>query len=373
QVKLGGDIAVLRGIMKHLFDAEDYNPGRVIDTGFIRQYTSGYAEFEQAIRGTSWADIEESSGLTRAQLLEAANLIAPKQKIITCWAMGVTQQKQGTEVIKEIVNLQLLNGAIGKPGAGTCPVRGHSNVQGDRTMGIWEQMKDEFLDALKAEFDFEPPRAHGLDVVKSLRAMVEGKTKVFFSLGGNLLAAGPDTEVIANGMRGQQATIFVATKLNRGHLTTGSLSLLLPTLAHVDIDMQASGQQMTSCESTTGVVAQNKGVLEPLPGQMLSEVAIISAVAIATLGDRLRGDWVGMTANYDRIRDHIGRVVPGFENFNERLRQRGGFYLPNGPRELTFKTTDQKAHFSVTQLEKTALSPGQLVMATVRAHDQFNT
>ena len=373
QVKLGGDIAVLRGIMKHLFEAEAYNPGQVVDAGFVQEHTSGFESFALNIRNTSWEDIEESSGLSRGQLLEAANLIAPKQKIITCWAMGVTQQKQGTEVIKEIVNLHLMKGAIGKPGAGTCPVRGHSNVQGDRTMGIWEQMKDDFLDKLKAEFGFEPPRAHGLDVVKSLRAMVAGKTKVFFSLGGNLLAAGPDTELIADGMRGQQATIFVATKLNRGHLTTGSLSLLLPTLAHVDIDMQRAGQQMTSCESTTGVVAQNKGVLEPLPGQMLSEVAIISGVAIATLGNRLKGDWVAMTENYDLIRDHISRVVPGFDDFNERLRHRGGFYLPNGPRERTFKTPDQKAHFSVTKLEKTVLEPGQLVLTSLRAHDQFNT
>jgi molybdopterin-dependent oxidoreductase alpha subunit len=252
-------------------------------------------------------------------------------------------------------------------------VRGHSNVQGDRTMGIWEKMKNEFLDALKKEFDFEPPRAYGLDVVKSLRAMVEGKTKVFFSLGGNLLAAAPDTELIAEGMRKQLATIFVATKLNRGHLTTGATSLLLPTLAHVDIDMQKSGHQMTSCESTTGVVGQNKGVLEPLPGQMLSEVAIISAVAIATLGDKIKGDWVAMTQNYDLIREHISRVVPGFEDFNEKLRQPGGFYLPNGPRSRTFKTSDEKAHFSVTKLEQTVLAPGQLVLASLRAHDQFNT
>ncbi|MDO7887313.1 FdhF/YdeP family oxidoreductase [Hymenobacter cheonanensis] len=373
QVKLGGDLAVLRGLMKHLFEAESYNPGEVLDRPFIDEFTSGFAAFEESIRNTSWEDIEESSGLNRYQLLEAANLLAPKQKIITCWAMGVTQQKQGTEVIQEIVNLHLLKGAIGKRGAGTCPVRGHSNVQGDRTMGIWEKMKDEFLDALQKEFDFEPPRAHGLDVVKSLRAMVEGKTKVFFSLGGNLLSAAPDTELIADGMRKQLATIFVATKLNRGHLTTGETSLLLPTLAHVDIDMQKSGHQMTSCESTTGVIGQNKGVLAPISDQMLSEVAIISAVAIATLGDRLKGDWVAMTENYDLIREHISHVVPGFEDFNEKLRRPGGFYLPNGPRDRKFKTADQKAHFSVTKLEKTPLAPGQLILTSLRAHDQFNT
>ena len=373
QVRLGGDIAVLRGLMKHLFEAEEFNPGQVIDHAFIAEHTDCYDSFAASLRNTSWEEIEASSGLSCTQLLEAANLIGPKQKIMTLWGMGVTQQKRGTDVVKEIVNLHLLKGAIGKPGAGVCPVRGHSNVQGDRTMGIWEKMGDEFLDALGNEFDFEPPRAHGLDVVKSLRAIVEGKTKVFFSLGGNLLAAGPDTELIADGMRRQQFTAFVATKLNRGHLTTGETSLLLPTLAHVDIDRQKSGHQMTSCESTTGVIGQNKGVLEPLSSQMLSEVAIISGIAIATLGSRLKGDWVAMTESYDVIRDHISRVVPGFDEFNRKLREPGGFYLPNGPRRRKFATESQKAQFSVTKLELDQLEPDQLVLASIRAHDQFNT
>ncbi|SMB84739.1 oxidoreductase alpha (molybdopterin) subunit [Hymenobacter roseosalivarius DSM 11622] len=373
QVRVDGDMALLRGIMKHLFEAEDQNPGQVVDRPFIEEFTTGFESFEQNIRNTSWEDIESESGVSRAQLLEAANIIATKQKIITCWAMGVTQQRNGVQTIQEIVNLQLMKGAIGKPGAGTCPVRGHSNVQGDRTMGIWERVHSGFLDALEKEFKFTAPREDGYDVVEAIKAMRESKTKVYFSLGGNLLAAGPDTEMIAEGMRRQKLTVFVGTKLNRGHLVTGETSLLLPCFTHADIDMQQSGQQITSCENSMGVVSQNKGVLVPLAGEMLSEVAIISGMAIATLGDRTSTDWVGMTRNYDVIRDHISRVIPGFEKFNEKLRQPGGFYLPNGPRERKFTTKNGKANFSTTQLEKHTLEPGQLVLMTVRSHDQFNT
>ena len=373
QVRVDGDMALLRGIMKHLFEAEDANPGQVVDRPFIAEFTTGFESFEQNIRNTSWEEIEEISGISRAQLLEAANLIARKQKIITCWAMGVTQQRKGVETIQEIVNLQLMKGAIGKPGAGTCPVRGHSNVQGDRTMGIWERMHAPFLDALQKEFKFSPPRKDGFDVVESLKMMNAGKTKVYFSLGGNLLAAGPDTEFIAEGMRKQNLTVFVGTKLNRGHLVTGKTSLLLPCFTHVDIDMQKSGHQMTSCENSMGVVSQNKGILVPLAGEMLSEVAIISGIAIATLGDKTTTDWVAMTENYDVIRDHISRVIPGFEKFNEKLRQPGGFYLPNGPRERKFTTANGKANFSTTTLDKYRIEPDQLVLMTVRSHDQFNT
>ena len=373
QVRVDGDMALLRGIMKHLFEAEDLNPGQVVDRSFIAEFTEGFESFEQNIRNTSWEEIEEISGISRAQLLEAANIIAHKQKIITCWAMGVTQQRKGVETIQEIVNLHLMKGAIGKPGAGTCPVRGHSNVQGDRTMGIWERMHTPFLDALEKEFKFSAPREDGLDVVESLKAMHAGKTRVYFSLGGNLLAAGPDTEFIAEAMRKQKLTVFVGTKLNRGHLTTGETSLLLPTFAHVDIDMQKSGHQMTSCENSMGVVSQNKGILVPLDGDQLSEVAIISGMAIATLGDKTRTDWVAMTENYDVIRDRIARVIPGFEDFNQKLREPGGFYLPNGPRERKFTTKDGKAHFSTTTLEKYEIEPDQLIMMTVRSHDQFNT
>ncbi|SHI38588.1 oxidoreductase alpha (molybdopterin) subunit [Hymenobacter daecheongensis DSM 21074] len=374
QVRVDGDMALLRGIMKHLFEAEDRNPGQVVDRAFVDKFTTGFAEFEQNIRATSWKDIEEASGISRAQLLEAANIMANKQKIITCWAMGVTQQRNGVQTIQEIVNLQLMKGAIGKPGAGTCPVRGHSNVQGDRTMGIWERVHSGFLDALEKEFSFKAPREDGLDVVETIKGMHDGRIKVYFGLGGNLLAAGPDTELIAEGMRRQNLTVYVGTKLNRGHLTTGKTSLLLPCFTHADIDMQRSGQQLTSCENSMGVVSQNKGVLVPLAGEMMSEVAIISGMAIATLGAKTNiADWVAMTEDYDVIRDHISRVIPGFEDFNQKLRRPGGFYLPNGPRERKFTTQNGKANFTTTQLHKHTLLPDQLVLMTVRSHDQFNT
>jgi len=374
QVRVDGDMALLRGIMKHLLDAEELNPGQVVDHEFIAKYAEGYDAVVENIKNTSWEDIEELSGCTREQLLEAANLLAHKKKIIACWAMGLTQQRQGVQTIQELVNLLLMKGAVGKPGAGTCPVRGHSNVQGDRTMGVWEQPTKEFQDALAKEFNFKPPYEHGYDTVESIKKMYHGETKVFFSLGGNLLAAGPDTEVIAEGMRKQKLTVFVGTKLNRGHLTTGETSLLLPCFTHVDMDMQKSGHQMTSCENSMGVVSQNKGILVPLAGQMMSEVAILAGVAIATLGDKTNiDDWVAMTENYDVIRDHISRVIPGFENFNEKLRRPGGFYLPNGPRDRKFTTENGKANFTKTELEKYHLEPDQLVLMTVRSHDQFNT
>ena len=374
RVRVDGDMALLRGLMKHLLAAEELNPGQVLDHQFIAEYTEGYEQVVENVRNTSWEDIERISGVSKEELLEAANILAHKQKIIVCWAMGLTQQRQGVQTIQEVVNLLLLKGAVGKAGAGTCPVRGHSNVQGDRTMGVWEQPTKEFQDALGQEFGFTPPYEHGLDTVDSIKAMYKGKTKVFFSLGGNLLAAGPDTEIIAEGMRQQSLTVFVGTKLNRGHLTTGRTSLLLPCFTHSDVDLQRGGHQMTSCENSMGVVSQNKGNLAPLPGQMLSEVAILSGVAIATLGEKINiADWVAMTENYDVIRDHISRVVPGFEHFNEKLRRPGGFYLPNGPRDRKFTTKDGKAHFTKTELEEYPLEPNQLVLMTIRSHDQFNT
>ncbi len=378
QVKLNGDMAVLRGITKHLLAAEEKSatagqPGTVFDHEFIEQYTAHYDEFLDEIRNTTWEDIETMSGISREQLLEAANLIAPKKKIITCWAMGLTQQKNGVMSIQEIVNLHLLKGAIGIPGAGVCPVRGHSNVQGDRTMGIWERPHKEFLDALEKEYQFQPPREHGFDTVEAIKAMHDGKIKVFFSLGGNLLSAGPDTEFIAACMRELRFTAFVATKLNRGHLTTGKTALLLPCFTHLDIDRQRSGQQFMSCENSMGVVSQTKGALEPLEGEMKSEVAIICGIASATLDGRSTVDWGAYTDNYDTIRDAISRVIPGFEQFNEKIRKPGGFYLPNGPRERNFTTENGKANFTVTDMVQHHLEPDQLVLMTIRSHDQFNT
>ena len=372
QVKINGDMAVLRGIMKHLLAADALSPG-VVDHEFIKEYTAHYDEFVEEISNTTWESIEQMSGLTKAQLREAADIIAPKQKIITCWAMGLTQQKNGVMSIQEIVNLHLMKGAVGKPGAGTCPVRGHSNVQGDRTMGIWERPHKEFLDALVKEYGFEPPREHGLDTVESIKAMHEGKIGVFMSLGGNFLSASPDTEFVAEAMRKLNFTVFVSTKLNRGHLVTGKTSLILPCLTHVDSDMQHGVQQFTSCENSMGVVSQSKGVLKPLDPEMRSEVAILAGIAKATLRSRTTVDWTGYANNYDTIRDAISRVIPGFEKFNEKIRHPGGFYLPNGPRERNFTTENGKANFTVTDMVMHDIEPDQLVLMTIRSHDQFNT
>ncbi|MDF7815397.1 FdhF/YdeP family oxidoreductase [Hymenobacter sp. YC55] len=373
QVRINSDLLVVRGLMKALLEAEALNPGQVIDHAFIQEFTTGYDALVQNLDQTSWDDIVEASGVSRAQLTEAANLIARHEKIITCWAMGLTQQKNAVYTIQEVVNLHLLKGAIGKSGAGLCPVRGHSNVQGDRSMGIWERPHKEFLDDLQKEFNFEPPREHGYDTVEAIKAMHDGKVKVYVAMGGNMLSAASDTEFVAEAMRKLRLSVHVTTKLNRGHLINGEMALLLPCLARTDIDQQQSGEQFTSCENSMGVVSMSRGVLEPLAGQMLSETAIVCGMALATLGAKSTVDWVGCTANYDLIRDHISRAVQGFDNFNEKVRHPGGFYLPNGPRERNFTTENCKANFTATPYEKHVLEPDQLVMTTIRSHDQFNT
>ncbi|HEX8429066.1 FdhF/YdeP family oxidoreductase [Hymenobacter sp.] len=374
QVRINSDQLVLRGLMKCLLEAEALNPNMVIDHEFIREYTTGYTELLENLNNTSWTDIEETSGVTKAQIQEAANLIARHKKIITCWAMGLTQQKNGVYTIEEITNMHFLKGAVGIPGAGLCPVRGHSNVQGDRTMGIWERPSPEFLDALEKEFNFKAPREFGYDTVEAVKALYDGKIKAFVALGGNMLSACSDTEFVAEGMRKLRLSVHITPKLNRSHLVNGEMALLLPCYTRIDIDRQKSGQQIMSCENTMGVVSMSKGVLEPLPGgQMLSEVAIVCGIAIATLDGRSTVDWVGCTENYDLIRDYVERTIPGFEKFNEKLRHPGGFYLPNGPRERVFTTSNGKANFSATPCEKHVLESGQLVMMTMRSHDQFNT
>lgn len=374
QVRINSDQLVMRGLMKCLLEAEARNPGAVLDHEFIRDYTTGYAELIETLNNTSWSDIEEASGLTRAQIAEAADVIARHKKIITCWAMGLTQQKNGVYAIQEIVNLHFLKGAIGIPGAGLCPVRGHSNVQGDRTMGIWERPVESFVAALEKEFNFKAPREFGYDTVEAAKALHDGKVKVFVGLGGNMLSACSDTEFVADGMRKLRLSVHITPKLNRSHLVNGEMALLLPCYTRIDIDMQKSGQQFMSCENSMGVVSMSRGVLAPIPGsQMLSEVAIVCGIALASLGDRSQVDWVGCTENYDLIRDYVERTIPGFEKYNEKIRQPGGFYLPNGPRERNFTTSNGKANFTSTPLEKHVLEPGQLVMMTIRSHDQFNT
>jgi molybdopterin-dependent oxidoreductase alpha subunit len=373
QVRINGDVALLKGIMKEVLLAESERPGEVLDRAFIAEHTAGFAEFERALAEVSFDELVEQSGVAREEMHEAARLFCESNRSIVCWAMGLTQHRNAVANIQEIVNLLLLRGQIGKPGAGACPVRGHSNVQGDRTMGIWERPTDAFLDALAREFDFEPPRRHGLDTVGTIGALYERRVKVFFAVGGNFLSAAPDTEYTAEALRRARLTAHVSTKLNRAHLVTGEQALILPCLGRTERDAQASGEQFVSAENSMGVVQASRGRLAPASAHLLSEPAIVARLARATLGTRTNVDWEGLAADYDRIRDLIARTIPGFEDYNRRVRQPAGFYLPNHARERRFKTATGKAHFTVHPLPRHELAPGQFLMMTIRSHDQFNT
>jgi molybdopterin-dependent oxidoreductase alpha subunit len=373
QVRVNGDVALLKGIMKEVLDAEDRRPGHVVDHEFIKNHTSGFAEFAEALRHAHWGDILDQSGVSKVKIENAARLFIESERVIFCWAMGLTQHKNGVANIQEIVNLMMLRGQMGKPGAGLCPVRGHSNVQGDRTMGIWEQPTKDFLDKLGREFKFEPPRRHGLDTVYAIQSMHQGEAKVFFALGGNFLSATPDTEYTAEALRRCRLTVQVSTKLNRGHLITGRQALILPCLGRTEIDRQESGPQFVTTENSMGVVEGWEGRLPPASPELLSEPAIVAGLAKAVLGSRSSLDWDGLRANYDRIREHIENVVPGFEDYNARARQPGGFYLPNPIRQMEFNTEDRRAHFTIHEMPRHDLEPGQFLMMTMRSHDQFNT
>src|SRR5690349_15221862 len=373
QVRVNGDVALLKGLMKAVLDAERREPGKVLDHDFINEYTNGFPEFKENLSSIASDELVEQSGITKAQIEEAARIYMESERVIFCWAMGLTQHKNAVGNIQEIVNMMLLRGQLGKPGAGLCPVRGHSNVQGDRTMGIWEQPTAQFLDSLEQEFKFSPPRKHGLDTVHAIQAMHGGKARIFFALGGNFLSATPDTEYTAEALRRCCLTVHVSTKLNRAHLITGKQALILPCLGRTEIDTQATGEQFVTTENSMAVVEQWSGKLEPASEHLLSEPAIVAGVAKTTLGSRSAINWDDLIADYDHIREHIERVVPDFENYNERVRQPGGFYLPNPIRQREFKTNDGKAHFTVHPLAQIKLEPDEFLMMTMRSHDQFNT
>lgn len=373
QVRINGDVALLKGIMKEVLEAEEKRPGQILDHEFIKQHTTGFAEFKDALGQVHLGDILEQSGLRKSQIEDAAKLFINSERVIFCWAMGLTQHKNAVANIQEIVNLMMMRGQLGKPGAGLCPVRGHSNVQGDRTMGIWEQPTSQFLDSLEREFNFSAPRRHGYDTVRAIQALYEGQAKVFFALGGNFLSATPDTEYTAEALRRCRLTAHVSTKLNRAHLITGKQALILPCLGRTEIDRQASGPQFVTTENSMAVVEEWRGTLAPASEHLLSEPAIVAGLAQATLGNRSAIDWEFLVADYDRIRDHIELVVPGFEDYNERVRQPGGFYLPNPVRRREFKTKDGLAHFTVHPLPAIDLQPDEFLMMTMRSHDQFNT
>ena len=372
QVRINGDVALLKGIMKEILEEEGRRPGEVLDHEFIRACTSGFEEFERALREVAWDEIVEQSGIPRERIRRAAAVAIESERTIVCWAMGLTQHRNAVGTIQEIVNFLLLRGNIGRPGAGACPVRGHSNVQGDRTMGIWERPRHSFLDALRSEFRFEPPRHHGFDTVESIRAMHDGRVQVFFALGGNFLSATPDTDFTAQALRRCRLTAHVSTKLNRSHLITGRNALILPCLGRSERDLQDGGEQFVTVEDSMGIISASCGLFPPASDELLSETAIVARLARAVLGSASEIDWMELAADYDRIRDHIGRVIPGFEQFNERVRI-GPFALPNAARVREFRTSDEKAQFTVHPIPHHRLEEGELVMMTVRSHDQFNT
>jgi molybdopterin-dependent oxidoreductase alpha subunit len=372
-VRINGDVALLKGIMKEMLEEDERTGGKILAHDFIEHHTEGFEAFAHDIRAESWDNIVKSSGISRESISEAAKIAMSSERMICSWAMGITQHKNGVANVQAIVNFALLKGQIGRRGAGICPVRGHSNVQGDRTVGIWEKMSPEFLEALGKEFSFSPPEKHGFDTVCTIEAMHQGKVKVFVGLGGNFLAATPDTNYTSEAIQRCKLTVQISTKLNRGHLITGGVALILPCLGRTEVDLQESGRQFLSVEDTTGVVHMSRGVTPPASEHLRSEPAIIVGIAKATLQDNTTVNWQSLVDNYDRIREHIEHVVPGFTQYNARVRQPGGFYLPNAPYQGKFKTPSARAKFSVHPIPKHALTEGQLLLTTVRSHDQFNT
>ncbi len=368
QVRINGDVALLKGMSKAVLAHDD-----ALDQEFIAAYTTGFDAFAASVRAVSWDDIVEQSGVSQEQIEQAAQIFIESKRTIFCWAMGLTQHRNAVANIQEIVNLMLLRGQVGQPGAGLCPVRGHSNVQGDRTMGIWERPTALFLDRLGEEFEFEPPRNHGFDTVRAIHAMHEGQGRVFFALGGNFLSATPDTDFTSAALRRCRLTAHVSTKLNRSHLITGERALILPCLGRTEIDVQAVGPQFVTTENSMGVVQMSHGSLAPASPELLSEAQIVARLARATLEDRTTVDWETLASDYDNIRARIERVVPGFENYNARVREPGGFYLPNAARERVFNTATGKAVFTIHALPNHNLAPDQYLMMTIRSHDQFNT
>jgi molybdopterin-dependent oxidoreductase alpha subunit len=372
-VRVNGDVALLKGIMKEMLEADRESGGRVLAHDFIAHHTEGFDAFARDLEAQSWERLIGESGVSRELMHQAASIAIASERMICCWAMGITQHKNGVANVQTIANFALLRGQIGRRGAGLCPVRGHSNVQGDRTVGIWEKMSPEYLKALGAEFGFQPPSAHGFDTVNTILAMHDGRVKVFVGLGGNFLAAPPDTRFTAEALACCRLTVQISTKLNRSHLITGEQALILPCLGRTERDLREAGEQFVTVEDTTGVVHASRGVLAPASAELLSEPAIIAGMAQKTLASRSTVDWRALAGDYDKIREHIEHVVPGFTQYNQRVREPGGFYLPNGPRDGRFTTPSGRARFVVHPLPEHELDGDKLLLTTIRSHDQFNT
>ncbi|EKT79541.1 formate dehydrogenase subunit alpha [Rhodococcus opacus M213] len=375
QIRIGGDQALFQGLAKLVLDAEDAAPGTVLDHDFLREHCAGFDDYAAHLRRSVDMDtVIAATGLTLAQIQQTAEALIASTKTIICWAMGLTQQTHGVATIQDAVALLLMRGMIGKPGAGVCPVRGHSNVQGDRTMGIWEKMPESFLAALDAEFGIRSPREHGLDAVDSIRAMRDGTASVFIGMGGNFVSATPDTDTTEAALRGCALTVQVSTKLNRSHLVTGRTALILPSLGRTDKDVQSGKKQQVTVEDSMSMVHLSRGSLAPAGDHLRSEVAIVCGLAQALFGPDHSVPWAEFTADYDRIRDSIARVIPGFEDFNTKVRGPDGFGLPHPPRdERRFVTDTGKANFVVNDLHWLPVPQGKLILQTMRSHDQYNT
>lgn len=374
QIRLGGDMALFAGLGRLLLEADDRAPGTVVDRAFVDAHSSNFADYEARTRQIDLDTVLEATGISREQLERVAQMFIDSQRTVACWAMGLTQHRHAVPMIAEIANVLLMRGMIGKLGAGLCPVRGHSNVQGDRTMGIWEKMPEKFLAALDNRFGIVSPREHGVDTVDAIRAMRDGRAKVFMAMGGNFASATPDTAVTEAALRNCSLTVQVSTKLNRSHLAHGATALILPSLGRTDKDIQAGVKQMVSVEDSMSMVHLSRGSLKPPSDEVRSEVAIICQLARALLGPDHPVPWEKFNKDYDLIRDAIAAVVPGCADYNTKVRQPDGFQLPHPPRDSReFPTSTGKANFAVNELEWVPIPPGRLVLQTLRSHDQYNT
>jgi molybdopterin-dependent oxidoreductase alpha subunit len=374
QIRLGGDMALFAGLGRLLLEADDRAPGTVVDRDFIAEHCANFEEYEAHTRAVDLDSVLAATGIGRAQLDRVAKMLITSERTVVCWAMGLTQHRHAVPMISEITNVMLMRGMIGKTGAGLCPVRGHSNVQGDRTMGIWEKMPEEFLEALDARFAIISPRRHGVDTVGAIRAMRDGHAKVFMGMGGNFASATPDTAVTEAALRNCSLTVQVSTKLNRSHVVTGREALILPSLGRTDRDLQNGVKQQVSVEDSMSMVHLSRGSLHPPSEHVRSEVAIVCQLARTLLGPDHPVPWERFNNDYDTVRDAIADVVPGCDDYNRKVRQPDGFQLPHPPRDSRlFPTATGKANFAVNPLEWVPVPPGRLVLQTLRSHDQYNT
>ncbi len=382
QIRLGGDQALFQAVGKHLLEAAETDPS-ILDRAFIEAHTTGFDDYARHIRSLEWTEFTAATGLDEQTLREVGERFRESPATIVCWAMGLTQHKHSVPMLREVVNVLLLQGNIGRAGAGVCPVRGHSNVQGDRTVGIYEKPAEAFLAALDAEFGFSAPRKHGHDVVEAIRAMHEGRARFFMAMGGNFVSATPDTTLTEAAMAKMDLTVQVSTKLNRSHAVTGRRAMILPVLGRTDRDARGGREQRVTVEDSMGAVHASRGRLKPPADDMLSEVALVARLSAllfdgadgeAALPNAPRADWQALEHDYARVREHLERVVPGFDDFESRIDKGRTLFLPNGPRDSrTFTTADGKAHFTVNPLEYIPVPEGRLILQTLRSHDQYNT